>query len=637
MDLLLLALYSPAQEVPIQEKMGHFYFSRDFLCKFFRDMDIRLIKMFGVTDSSSSKMDVARVNSLAMQLGYIVEPEACRRDVWDFLHTLDINTNSTFYKHWNDVLSKSRMELLIDQITHYALAYGCDIPWTPNDNEKPVANFTEYTLIRLESKNVIAERCYDMICSGIALDSVTSSVVVTYIAQNIPTSAMTEEWLDKISNKEALAKLCASKNIFPTRSFDILRYMMLVVTGDAMIIKSPEKIKIIKLNADKIKWDRLSLRQYAELAKIFYRFKSLFLAMRETRAGKKAVNKIRRMAKKFHTPMYEGFWESVVNKVYPLDVIERAMKEESPSNFKVLRLMQAIREKMLQMTGSYGPNCYIIRNGKVWVDKSENDKPFMSPKYEYWSFLYDVFENYVVNNLKSKACTIRFPEHLTLACPTSEKMFFGNIPFGSYFALPDEDAIFGVHWDNKSGIRDIDLSFVGIDGRRFGWNAGYYDNDITYSGDVTYPDPEATELMWCKKGCKDGILYANLYSGDLGTFDVIFAQEKPSRYGMNYMVKPENIKVKEKVKFESSQQQIGVILDGDAYITNLRVGNQAVSNQIGAEQNCLVMKRKMLSTIPLKDILIKAGFKERLVNTKANPIEIDLRDLQKDTLIRLFS
>lgn len=600
-------------------------------------MDIRLIKMFGVTDNSSSKMDVARVNSLAMQLGYIVEPEACRRDVWDFLHTLDINTNSTFYKHWNDVLSKSRMELLIDQITHYALSYGCDIAWTPNDNEKPVANFNEYTLIRLESKNVIAERCYNMICSGIALDNMTSSVVVTYIGQNIPASAMTEDWLDKIQNKEALTKLCVSKNIFPSRSFDILRYMMFVVTGDAMLIKSPEKIKIIKLNADKIKWDKLSLRQYAELSKVFYRFKPLFLAMRETKAGKKAVNKIRRMAKKFHAPMHEGFWETVVNKVYPLDVIERAMKEENPSNFKVLRLMQAIREKMLQSTGSFGPNCYIIRNGKVWVDKSSENMPFMSPKYEYWAFLYDVFENYVVNNLKKKACTVRFPEHLTLACPTSEKIFFGNIPFGSYFALPDKDAIFGVHWDNKSGIRDIDLSFVGIDGRRFGWNAGYYANDIVYSGDVTYPDPEATELMWCKKNCVDGILYANLYSGDLGYFDVIFAQETPNKYGTNYMVKPENIKVKEKIKFESSQQQIGIILDGNAYITNLRVGNQAVSNQIGAEQNCKVMERKMLSTIPLKDILIKAGFKERKINTKGNPIQLDLTDLNKDTLIELFS
>ena len=103
------------------------------------------------------------------------------------------------------------------------------------------------------------------------------------------------------------------------------------------------------------------------------------------------------------------------------------------------------------------------------------------------------------------------------------------------------------------------------------------------------------------------------------------------------MVKPENIKVKEKIKFESSQQQIGIILDGNAYITNLRVGNQAVSNQIGAEQNCLVMKRKMLSTIPLKDILLKAGFKERKNNTKENPIKIDLTDLNKDTLIDLFS
>lgn len=600
-------------------------------------MDTRLIKMFGVTDDSSAKVDVARVNKLAMQLGYIVEPEACRNDVYAFLRSQRINTNSTFYKHWDDVLSKTREELWLDQVIHYALAYGCDIPWTPNDNEEPVANFSEYKLIRLESKNVIAARCYDMICSGIALDNETSSVVVTYIGQNIPVSVMTEDWLDKITNKEALTKLCVSKNIFPTRSFDILRYMMFVVTGDAMIIKSPEKIKIIKLNADKIKWDKLSLRQYAELAKIFYRFKPLFLAMRETKAGRKAVNKIRRMANKFHTPLKEGFWETVVSKVYPLDEIKIRIEEDKPTNFKVIRLMQAIREKMLLTTGSFGPNCYIIRNGKVWVDKSNKDMTFMSPKYEYWSFLYDVLENYVVNNLKKKACTVKFPENLNLACPTSEKIFFGNIPFGSYFALPEKDAIFGVHWDNKSGIRDIDLSFVGIDGRKFGWNAGYYANDIVYSGDVTYPNPEATELIWCKKACVDGILYANLYSGDLGYFDVIFAQETPSGYTANYMVKPENIKVKEKIKFESTQQQIGIILDGNAYITNLRVGNQAVSNQIGAEQNCLVMKRKMLSTIPLKDILIKAGFKERKLNTKDNPIKLDLTDLNKDTLIDLFS
>ena len=600
-------------------------------------MDIRLIKMFGVTDDSSARVDVARVNKLAMQLGYIVEPEACRNDVYSFLRAEHINTNSTFYKHWNDVISKTREELWLDQVIHYALAYGCDIPWTPNDNEEPVANFSEYKLIRFEDRESIAQRCYDMICSGIALDDATSSVVVTYIGQNISTSVMTEDWLDKITNREALTKLCISKNIFPTHSFDILRYMMFVVTGDAMLIKSPEKIEIIKLNADKIKWDKLSLRQYAELSKIFYRFKPLFLAMRETKAGKKAVNKIRRMAKKFHTPLKEGFWENVVSKVYPLDEIKIRIEEDKPTNFKVLRLMQAIREKMLITTGSFGPNCYIIRNGKVWIDKTNKDMTFMSPKYEYWSFLYDVFENYVVNNLKKKACTIKFPENLNLACPTSEKIFFGNIPFGSYFALPDKDAIFGVHWDNKSGIRDIDLSFVGIDGRRFGWNAGYYTNDIVYSGDVTYPDPEATELIWCKKDCVDGILYANLYSGDLGYFDVIFAQEKPSGYTTNYMVKPENIKVKEKVKFESSQQQIGIVLDGNAYITNLRVGNQAVSNQIGAEQNCLVMKRKMLSTIPLKDILIKAGFKERKLNTKDNPIKLDLTDLNKDTLIELFS
>jgi hypothetical protein len=49
------------------------------------------------------------------------------------------------------------------------------------------------------------------------------------------------------------------------------------------------------------------------------------------------------------------------------------------------------------------------------------------------------------------------------------------------------------------------------------------------------------------------------------------------------------------------------------------------------------MKRKMLSTIPLKELLLKAGFKERKNNTKENPIKIDLTDLNKDTLIDLFS
>ena len=136
--------------------------------------------------------------------------------------------------------------------------------------------------------------------------------------------------------------------------------------------------------------------------------------------------------------------------------------------------MQCIKEQILISTNQFGPACYIIRNGKVWIDRTAKEQPVMSPKYEYWDFLYAALEKYVVDNLKKKACTIRYPKDLVLTCPVSEKNFFGNIPFGSFYHMPDEDGVFGVHWDNKSGINDIDLSFVSMDGCKIGWNSGYY-------------------------------------------------------------------------------------------------------------------------------------------------------------------
>lgn len=603
-------------------------------------MDYRLIKMFGVTDGSSKKVDYARVNSLAMQVGYIVAPEACCSDVMAFLQTLDINTNSTFYKTWQDVTSKSRLELLLDQLTHYAAAYYADITWVPNDEfkEKVNVNFSEYKLITVASKEDIANRCINMFASGIALDNNTIDIMVNYVVGNAGKVAI--DRIDEVVNREALIHLCHRLKIVPNKSFDILRYFMFELTGNAMIIKDERTLNIIATNTSRIRWKNISEKQMIELSKIFYRFKPIFLAMKNTYDARPVINKIRRYAKKYHTPLKEGFWETVATKIYPLDEIKLRLEEDKPSNFKVLRLMQCIKEQILISTNQFGPACYIIRNGKVWIDRTAKEQPVMSPKYEYWDFLYAALEKYVVDNLKKKACTIRYPKDLVLTCPISEKNFFGNIPFGSFYHMPDEDGVFGVHWDNKSGINDIDLSFVSMDGCKVGWNSGYYigNHSVIYSGDIVRPDPEATELIYCRKDCPDGIIYANLFNGDSrGKFDVFFGSEKMSGNILNRMIKRKNIKVIETISFESSQQQVGIIIDGDAYPTNIRVGNSIVSGVGGADLKTKVMHRKLLSAIPLKDILDKAGFKERKINTEDNPIKIDLYDLQKDTLIDLFS
>ena len=83
-------------------------------------MDIRLIGMFNAALSNEKRLDFNMVNNEAMKRGFIVHPDACTQSVLDYLKTLDINVNATFYKEWSDILSKSRFELFIDQIIHYA-------------------------------------------------------------------------------------------------------------------------------------------------------------------------------------------------------------------------------------------------------------------------------------------------------------------------------------------------------------------------------------------------------------------------------------------------------------------------------------------------------------------------------------
>jgi hypothetical protein len=50
-----------------------------------------------------------------------------------------------------------------------------------------------------------------------------------------------------------------------------------------------------------------------------------------------------------------------------------------------------------------------------------------------------------------------------------------------------------------------------------------------------------------------------------------------------------------------------------------------------------ILNRKCRSFVDLKQLLLDAGFKECKRGTKENPIELDLTDLHKDTLIELFA
>ena len=104
-------------------------------------MNTKLIKLFNVAlvENIPSNDMFKTVNQLAAQVGYFVHPDVCNESVLAFLKDQTINLNATFYKNWQDVISKTRLELALDQVFHYLTTYGTSFSfgngYVPNDEE----------------------------------------------------------------------------------------------------------------------------------------------------------------------------------------------------------------------------------------------------------------------------------------------------------------------------------------------------------------------------------------------------------------------------------------------------------------------------------------------------------------------
>ena len=145
-------------------------------------MSISVIKLFNKA-FKSDEVSFSEINKLAVKVGYIVHPHCCSNEVLQFLKSLPINLNATFYKSWSDIINKNRFELYIDQIKHYASTYGTDFKgevWTSNEgSEQP--NYSDFKVITPITIEEVNNRCCDMLYSGIALNENTLKMVLELI------------------------------------------------------------------------------------------------------------------------------------------------------------------------------------------------------------------------------------------------------------------------------------------------------------------------------------------------------------------------------------------------------------------------------------------------------------------------
>ncbi len=581
-----------------------------------------LIDLFGCAVREEPLLDFSQVNAIAVRCGFIVAPEACTSSVLNYLNSQQVNPNSTFYRTWQDVTAKSRYELFLDQVRHYMTTYGSDFTlgngYVPNA-EADVVPYGKYKILTAVEVPEMLDKCLSLLTSGIALKSDAVAACVDFVAENVKAVDID---VDAVKNREAQVLLCQKLGITPHDKFALLRYIVYVTTGETMIIKNEELVDKIHLSQSVFDFSTLSESQLRDLSSIFLRYKPVFLAFKHSlqlaahrgrdvlkvTANAKYINRLRRLAKKYHQPLPMQFWARVMSDQPSVDDVKERLKELS--SFRIVALMQLCRERMLEaQSGDNLSRLFIIRNQKLHI----RDYEHLDVNEQYLKSLYDILEQDLIRRLSAKACPVVLPENYTLTLPATQKSFMGTMPFGTSYQLGENNYI-GIYWRSEWGTDDFDLSVVDAQGRKIGWNSDYVSQaqdgefDIVFSGDMTNAEPEASEVLYIRRGVIDGMIYVNRYDGDAGSrYKLYFGQQQIPMLTQNFMVDPDSILLQVDMSSDYREEQsVGLIMNNTVTLMRFTTGGGMVSDDDPELLAC--MRRKAQSFISLEDILVKAGF-----------------------------
>lgn len=182
----------------------------------------------------STKFDIfKKVFTQLLERGFIIDVNACSpetfSDILQFIDYKTINTNSTFYKTVNDVESKSRLEILIDQFFHYQSTYGTNFQGTPYvDNpdytEMSLIPWNSYTEIKAVSEKEFFSIVTNTLNSGIALNTDLVKDIYEFIISfyKKDSYATKSSYVKSLKNKEMKRLLTSAWNIRPETGIEMI-------------------------------------------------------------------------------------------------------------------------------------------------------------------------------------------------------------------------------------------------------------------------------------------------------------------------------------------------------------------------------------------------------------------------------
>lgn len=392
--------------------------------------------------------------------------------------------NNAFYSDYDSVENRNELELFVDKIMHYMSTYGRE---NFGLESQPYIISEKFGV---KDSNIIPNKItiYKILsikeCQELFTDYVINSMrsFRDVMAQNYFINLVKEHMfignIEDVLSYEAKAILYDEYNKLPEDPQEFLRFIVYKATGKTLLIKNKEtidKIRYSHSSSDEKYYDYfIRYGEYEKLASIFFRYKPIFLAFKGKDGCSSIINKIRRLADKYHKPLNPVN----VQNYHALNDEDKAKIRKKATNRELVKLINYYLSK----DSNYYP-VYNIRNGKMFINTvSKENKVFSNNDI---LLLY----NELVARLKEayEGYTIIIPKHIYYALPTSEKQMFGTIPWGTTFILTDENEAnsVGIHWNNQPNSRvDLDLHIHDNKGGHYGWNS-LYNGDVVYSGDMT--------------------------------------------------------------------------------------------------------------------------------------------------------
>lgn len=631
-------------------------------------MPVELLKLFHcvVPGECGELVSFNEVNRLACMRGFLVAPESCTELVRDWLLDIATDPNSTFYKAWFDIESRSEVQLAFDQMVHYMSTYGTDFAcgngYVPNNRETEktieqenyVIDFSKLTAIPSVTADELKQRCIKMLASGIALSADTVLLVYGYIKAHGGCD------ISEIRNREARCLIYQDTATTPTDPVEFVRYLVYVATGSAMLVNTKKTCQEIRATSNDEElleiFKTLGETEYKILATVYFRFKKLFMALRGVDYGDAekysvhmAINRISHLAKKLKQPYQPGVLDCIFvpGDRAKLDAVAEAL-EKTPM-FRRLRLLQAVADRLAPRP--LQNSVYTIRTGRLFVRKGY--APKRSPESMLWlqsvqGLIIASIANFITK--KKKTGFIKVDDNIAVALPTSEKNFVGDYPMGTKLRRYEHNVI-GVYWRNEWGTRDFDLSASTMEGTTISWNTTFKSDipgedptkmfHLRHSGDMTNADPEATECIYFGGYANGGIIFnLHQFSGwnKQGRYRMFFAKKDacPLANG-DCMVKPEEIIVQLDSTIAAKRTTLAIANHSFVMLIGKATGNDRAPMKNGDTVNMvdsLIMQ--IGRTISLVAVLKLFGFHP--VNADYHgEVDLDLTKMDRDTLIKFFT